>query len=148
MGRKKLYETNNDKKQAAHEYYDKTKEEYRRYYQLASRKYMMNKQINVCEEKLRNLNVNPEDSATNQLKTQIKIDKLNARIAKYKEQLPFIIEELEIERKKKWNSDYHVNAVYKQKMLSKAEKDAINNQLSNIEEQIAEIRDKIGYCQN
>ena len=32
-------------------------------------------------------------------------------------------------------------------MLSKEEKDAINTQLSNIEEQIAEIRTKIGQVE-
>ena len=79
MGRKRLYETNDARKQAIHEYYDKTKEDYKRFYQLASKKYMINKQISKCEDKLKTLSVNLEDSA-NQLKTQIKIDKLNARI--------------------------------------------------------------------
>ena len=152
MGRKKLERseelTKEVKRQADKNYYEKYKEEHRRFYQLSSMKCFVNKQLKVCEEKLQNLSVNPEDSKANQLKTQSKIDKLNARIAKYKEQLPTIIEELEIERAKKWNSDYHTKAVYKQKMLSKEEKDAINTQLSNIEEQIAEIRNKIGQVEN
>jgi hypothetical protein len=88
MGRKRLYETTDDKKQAQHEYYDKTKDEYKRFYQLASKKYMMNKQLKKCEEKLNVLHVNMEDSKAIQLQTQMKIDKLKARIAKYKEQLP------------------------------------------------------------
>ena len=152
MGRKKLERseelTKEVKRQADKNYYEKYKEEHRRFYQLSSMKCFLNKQLKVCEEKLQNLSVNPEDSKANQLKTQLKIDKLNARIAKYKEQLPTIIEELEIERARKWNSDYHTKAVYKQKMLSKEEKDAINTQLSNIEEQIAEIRTKIGQVEN
>ena len=111
MGRKRLYETTDDKKQAQHEYYDKTKDEYKRFYQLASKKYMMNKQLKKCEEKLNVLHVNMEDSKAIQLQTQMKIDKLKARIAKYKERLPIVIEQLEIERKKKWNSDYHTKAV-------------------------------------
>ena len=152
MGRKKLERseelTKEVKRQADKNYYEKSKEEHRRFYQLSSMKCFLNKQLKVCEEKLQNLSVNPEDSKANQLKTQSKIDKLNARIDKYKEQLPTIIEELEVERAKKWNSDYHTKAVYKQKMLSKEEKDAINTQLSNIEEQIAEIRTKIGQVEN
>ena len=152
MGRKKLERseelTKEVKRQADKNYYEKYKEEHRRFYQLSSMKCFLNKQLKVCEEKLQNLSVNPEDSKANQLKTQLKIDKLNARIAKYKEQLPTIIEELEVERAKKWYSDYHTKAVYKQKMLSKEEKDAINTQLSNIEEQIAEIRNKIEGTQN
>ena len=150
MGRKRLYETSDDKKQAQHEYYDKTKDEYKRFYQLASKKYMMNKQLKKCEEKLNVLHVNMEDSKAIQLQTQMKIDKLKARIAKYKEQLPIVIERLEIERKKKWNSDYHTKAVYKQKLLTPEEKEAINTQLisienniANITDQIAEIRDKL-----
>ena len=147
MGRKKLERseelTKEVKRQADKNYYEKYKDEHRRFYQLSSMKCFLNKQLKVCEEKLLNLSVNPEDSKANQLKTQLKIDKLNARIAKYKEQLPSITEELEVERAKKWNSDYHTKATYKQKFLSKEEKDAINTQLSNIEEQIAEIRDKI-----
>ena len=152
MGRKKLERseelTKEVKRQADKNYYEKYKEEHRRFYQLSSMKCFLNKQLKVCEEKLQSLSVNPDDSKANQLKTQLKIDKLNARITKYNDQLPAIIEELEIERAKKWNSDYHTKAVYKQKMLSKEEKDAINTQLSNIEEQIAEIRTKIEGCQN
>ena len=152
MGRKKLERseelTKEVKRQADKNYYEKYKEEHRRFYQLSSMKCFLNKQLKVCEEKLKILSVNPENSVSDQLKTQIKIDKLNARIAKYKEQLPIISAELEVERAKKWNSDYHTKAVYKQKLLSKEDKDAINTQLSHIEEQIAEIRTKIGQIEN
>lgn len=103
MGRKAT-RTEEDKKQYNAEYYQKYKQEHNRAYQLSSRKTYFNNMILTLTEKLKDPNL-----------TQDKISKLMTRIDNYKQTLQEIEEELKVVRQPIWESDYHINAEYKNK---------------------------------
>ena len=103
MGRKAT-RTEEDKKQYNAEYYQKYKQEHNRAYQLSARKTYVNNMILSLTEKIKDPNI-PQD----------KISKLTVRIENYKQKVQEIDKELKIVREPIWQSEYHTNAVYKNK---------------------------------